>query len=177
MLWDLFRVFMKIGFVSFGGGYAMIPVIEREVVHRGWMSAQDFAHIISIAGMAPGPVATNTATIVGYRTAGIPGAFVSSLGTLLPSLIIILVICMFLYRVQQLHIFESAFYGLRPIITGLVIYAGIHYGEVNGLVAWNWKTAGALVIFALSLLALTKLRMHPLLVILASGALGIIFYA
>jgi chromate transporter len=178
LLWNLLWSFIKIGCVSFGGGYAMIPIIEREVLRNHWLTEQQFSHVVSIAGMAPGPVATNTATIVGYETAGIAGAFFAALGTLLPSLAIILAFCYFLQKVKQSNVFEAIFYGLRPIVTGLIIYAGIHFGEVNGMTpVWSWFIVLSVLLVVLSLVALMKFRVHPLLVILASGALGIIFFS
>ncbi|MDQ8737993.1 chromate transporter [Paenibacillus sp. LHD-38] len=86
MLWELFITFLKIGIVSFGGGYAVIPLIQYEVASRGWLESAEYQETISIAGMAPGPIATNSATLVGYKTAGLGGAIMSTLGMVIPSL-------------------------------------------------------------------------------------------
>mgnify|MGYP001355745963 FL=1 len=177
MLWQLFLTFAKIGFVSFGGGYAMIPVIEKDVVGNGWLTAQQFSQVVSLAGMTPGPSATNMATVIGYLTAGVPGAFVAVLGTLLPSLIIIIALCLFIARIRSTNVFESVFYGLRPVVAGLIIYAAIFFAGRNGLMpAANFEFLSALAIFAAALLCFGKFRMHPLLVILACGAVGMIIY-
>lgn len=167
-----------IGFVSFGGGYAMIPVIKEEVVyHHGWMSPQVFTDVIAVAGMSPGPIATNTSIFVGYQVAGLPGAIISAIGMTLPSLIIILVVASFFYKVYKNKLVKSAFYGLRPIITGLIFYAAITFAVENGLVSsFSWHTFSLLAIFAGSLFALIKLKTHPILVILVSGLVGIAFY-
>jgi chromate transporter len=178
MLWDLFLTFFMIGFVSFGGGYAMIPLIQEEVVTRHqWMSAQAFSDVIAVAGMSPGPIATNSAIFIGYEQMGISGAIISALGMILPSLMIILAVGAIFYKIQKSMMVKSAFYGLRSIITGLIVYAGILFAVNNGLVSSiSWHTVSLLVIFALSLLALVRYRIHPVYVILISGLVGAALY-
>lgn len=92
ILFELFWMFLLIGFVSFGGGYAMIPIIEIEVIKKGWMTTQEFTDVIAVAGMSPGPIATNSAIFVGYQVEGITGAIAAGLGMVIPSLL--LVICL-----------------------------------------------------------------------------------
>lgn len=178
MLWDLFLTFFKIGLVSFGGGYAMIPLIQEEVVVRhGWLTAQSFADVIAVAGMSPGPIATNSAIFIGYGQMGVPGAIVAAFGMVLPSLMIILAVGAVFYKLKDNMTIRSAFYGLRSIITGLIIYAAIVFAINNGLVATiSWHTASLLIIFALSLLALIRYRIHPVYVILVSGLVGVTLY-
>lgn len=178
MLLELFWSFLMIGFVSFGGGYTMVPVIEMEVNNHGWMTTQEFTDAIAIASMSPGPIATNSAIFVGYKAAGISGAFISALGMVLPSLIIIFIIAAFFYRFNQYRLVKSAFYGLRPIITGLIIYAAINFALSNKVLApISWNTLSLLLIFVLSLFALIRLKMNPIVVILISGIMGIFFYS
>lgn len=178
MLWDLFLTFFIIGFVSFGGGYAMIPLIQQEVVVKhGWMSVTEFTDVIAVAGMSPGPIATNSAIFIGYNQMGIAGAIVSAFGVTLPSLIIILAIGAIFYKLQQTMGFKSAFYGLRSIITGLIIYAALVFAINNGLIgSLSWHTISLLLIFVLSLFALIRYRLHPVYVILLSGLVGIAIY-
>lgn len=174
---ELFKTFFIIGLVSFGGGYAMIPIIELEVTEHDWMTLQEFTDIIAIAGMSPGPIATNSAIFVGYQTAGFFGAVVSAFGMILPSLLIILLISMFFNRANKHHTVQSAFYGLRPIIVGLIVYAAIKFALSNQLIGtFSTHTVSLLCIFALSLLALIKFRVHPAFVILSAGVVGIILY-
>ena len=136
----LFWTFLLIGAVSFGGGYAMIPVIEAEVSKHGWMTTQEFTDVIAVAGMSPGPIATNSAIFVGYHTASLPGAVAATIGMVLPSLAIILIIASFFFKFHQLPIVQSAFYGLRPIITGLIIYSAIHFALSNQLIGdWSYQ--------------------------------------
>lgn len=177
LLWQLFKTFFTIGLISFGGGYAMIPVIELEVTKNGWMSIQQFTDIIAIAGMSPGPIATNSAVFVGYQTAGLSGAIVSALGMVLPSLIIILIISMFFSKVNKNSNVQAAFYGLRPIIVGLIFYAAIKFAISNEIIGpISLRTLATLSIFALSLLALIKFRIHPAFVIISAGIVGVIFF-
>jgi chromate transporter len=178
MLWELFTTFFMIGFVSFGGGYAMIPLVQEEVVARhGWMTSQTFTDVIAVAGMSPGPIATNSAIFIGYEQLGVLGAAVSALGMVLPSLIIILAISGIFYKIQKSVMVKSAFYGLRSIITGLVVYAAVLFAVNNGLVAsFSWHTLSLILIFGLSLLALIRYRIHPVYVILLSGLVGIALY-
>jgi len=178
MLWELFLTFLYIGFISFGGGYAMIPVIEMEVSKHGWLTTQEFTDVIAIAGMSPGPIATNSAIVVGYKTAGWAGATASALGMVLPSLIIILVVASFFYRINQNRLVKSAFYGLRPIITGFIVYAALRFAvsnEVIGVI--SWYSLSLLVIFAASFFALVRFRVHPVFVISLAGMVGIFLYS
>lgn len=177
ILLKLFWTFLLIGSVSFGGGYAMIPVIEIEVSNNGWMTTQEFTDVIAIAGMSPGPIATNSAIFVGYQTAGILGAIFSALGMALPSLIIVLVISSFFQKINHHKLVKSSFYGLRPVITGLIIYAAISFAISNNLVgSLSWHTFSSFVIYLVALLCLVYLKMHPLLVIFISGIVGIIIF-
>ena len=173
MVWDLFITFLRIGFVSFGGGYAMIPVIDFEVTRHGWMTTKEFTEIIAVAGMSPGPIATNSAIIVGYKTAGLAGAIVSAIGMTLPTLILILAVSGIFFRYQNAKLVKSAFYGLRPIITGLIIYAAIRFAISNHIVgSLHWHTACLTGMSGLTLLALIKFKIHSIAVLAASGIAG-----
>jgi chromate transporter len=174
MLWQLFVTFLKIGFISFGGGYAMIPVIEHEVYARNWMQEKDFLDAVSVAGMSPGPIATNCATLIGYKTAGLSGAIAATLGMIIPSLIIIVLIAAFFYKIHRHKSIQSMFYGLRPIVTGLMVYAAIHFAEGSaGLHAGPWEAILTIAIVIFSVLGLLRFRMHPLVVMILAGTAGI----
>jgi chromate transporter len=178
MLWSLFITFLKIGFISFGGGYAMIPIIQQEVFAHAWLSQADFADAVALAGMAPGPIATNSATLVGYKTAGLMGAIVSTSGMVFPSLIVIILIAAFFYKVHHNKWITASFYGLRPIVTGLIIYSAIHFGfsgQSNNILTWH--TLATLLISTAAVFAILHYRMHPLTVILLSGFLGIAIFS
>ncbi|WP_342536354.1 chromate transporter [Sporosarcina sp. FSL K6-3508] len=174
---DLFRTFFMVGLISFGGGYAMIPVIEMEVTSHNWMTTQEFTDIIAIAGMSPGPIATNSAVFVGYHTAGLSGAIVSTAGMVLPSLIIILLVSIFFTKANKHPIVQSAFYGLRPIIVGLIIFAAIKFAISNQLIgSFSLHSLTLLAIFIVSFISLIKFRVHPALVIITAGIFGMFIY-
>lgn len=179
LIWEVFSTFFMIGLVSFGGGYAMITLIQDEVVGRhGWMTLQEFTDVIAVAGMSPGPIATNTAVFIGYAEFGLAGAAIAALGMSLPSLLIILVLGVVFYKVQKSHVVKSAFYGLRAIITGLIIYAAILFAGSSNLYAnLSWHTLSLVLVFAVSLLALIRFRVHPVYVILGSGLVGVVLYS
>ncbi|MFJ7469492.1 chromate transporter [Peribacillus frigoritolerans] len=178
-LWELFSTFFIIGFVSFGGGYAMIPVIESEVSQHGWMTTQEFTDIIAISGMSPGPVTANSAILVGYSTAGLAGAISSALGILLPAIIFVTVIATFFSKLNHYPVVQSMFYGLRPIVTSLIIFAAISLAFSNHMIApdFSWHTISLLLVFGLSLFALMRLRWHPAYVIILSGLVGVVLYS
>ncbi|PZD97470.1 chromate transporter [Paenibacillus sambharensis] len=176
MLWDLFLTFLKIGFVSFGGGYAVIPLIQHDVSVNRWLSPVEFQETISLAGMAPGPIATNSATLIGFKTAGYMGAILSTLGMILPSLLVVVLLTSIFIRLQHNKWLKSSFYGMRPIITGLIVYAAIHLGLLGTSEALSWKTTGTLAICAGSLYIMLRYKFHPFTVILLSGAAGIIIF-
>jgi|DewCreStandDraft_2_1066082.scaffolds.fasta_scaffold17072_2 chromate transporter len=179
LLLELFTTFLLIGFVSFGGGYAMIPLIQEEVVNRhAWMTTQEFSDVIAVAGMSPGPIATNSAIFIGYGEAGVIGAMVAAAGMVIPSLLIILVVGMVFYKVQKSKLVKSAFYGLRPIITGLIMYAAFIFAVNNELISsLSWHSLSLIGIYLASLAALIYFRIHPAYVILLSGLVGIAVYA
>ncbi|PMC38057.1 chromate transporter [Bacillus sp. UMB0899] len=178
MLLQLFILFFMIGTVSFGGGYAMLPVIEREVTGKGWITTTDFTDAVALAGMTPGSIASNSATIVGYKVAGIPGAIISSIAMSLPSLILILVIALFFYKLHSNKLVKSAFYGLRPIVTSLIMYAAIKLALSNGVISTSisWDMVSLLFIFGISLISLLYFRVHPVIVILCAGVIGTIIH-
>lgn len=179
MILDLFTTFFMIGLVSFGGGYAMLALIQEEVVGRhGWMTIQEYTDVIAVAGMSPGPIATNSAIFIGFSEYGVLGAIAAALGMILPSLIIILSIGAIFYKIQKSNLVKSAFYGLRAIITGLIIYAAILFaGSSNLYSSLSWNTVSLLIIYGASLLALIRFKIHPVYVILGSGLVGVAFYS
>jgi len=183
--------FIKIGLFSFGGGYAMIPLIQKEIEMHGWISPSEFVDIIAIAEMTPGPIAVNSATFVGYKTAGLFGSMVATIGVALPSLILILAVSGFFFKIQKKPINIMIFYGVRPVITGLIAAAGVFVAETAifkkdvSIEAFNYlfnKPAnffdfGGIVILVASLVALVKFKMHPILTIAGAGVAGVVIYS
>lgn len=179
LLWELFKTFFVIGFISFGGGYAIIPVIELEVIRHEWMTTQEFTDIIAVAAMSPGPIAANSAVLVGYSAAGVIGAITAFLGMVLPSLILVLIVAMFFQKLNHYRVVKSMFYGLRPIVTSLIIYAALKFALSNNVISMNisWHTLSLLLVFGLSLVALLRLHWHPVYVIVLSGLVGVVLYS
>lgn len=177
MLLKLFLFFLKIGFISFGGGYAVIPMIQYQMSSQAWLSDSEFQEVVTLASMAPGSIATNSATLIGFRIAGTAGAIASTVGIIMPSLIIIVLIAAFFYKYHNNQWVKAAFYGLRPIIVALITYAAIHLGLQAGKIsAPSWATMMTFVICAASVFALIKYKVHPFTVIIAAGIAGIILF-
>lgn len=120
MYWTLFLTFLKIGVGTIGGGYAMLPLIQREVVDRGWLSKEDFIDLFSVAQSLPGIFAVNISIFVGYKLKKNIGSIVCALGTILPSFLIILLIATFFTQVQDNEWVEKIFKGLRPAVVALI---------------------------------------------------------
>lgn len=124
MLMDMFKTFFKIGAFTFGGGFAMIPIIQKEIVdNKKWIGEEDFLDTISVAQSAPGPIAINSSIYVGYRIKGLKGALICTLGSVLPSFLIILVVARFFYGFGENKLVESIFSGIRPAVVGLIFSA------------------------------------------------------
>lgn len=120
MYWTLFLTFLKIGVGTIGGGYAMLPLIQREVVDRGWLSKEDFIDLFSVAQSLPGIFAVNISIFVGYKLKKNIGSIICALGTILPSFLIILLIATFFTQVQDNEWVEKVFKGLRPAVVALI---------------------------------------------------------
>lgn len=176
---ELFWTFLKIGAFTFGGGYAMIPLIQAEVGAHGWMSAEEVVNFVAVSESTPGPFAVNASTYVGMQTAGFAGAFCATLGVVLPSFIIILAMAGCLDRFRKSRIMSGCMSGLRPAVIGLIGAAAVSTGRtvffpdgisVTGLGSpVFWISA---VIFLAALVPALK-KVHPILIILVSAALGV----
>lgn len=183
----LFATFFKIGLFTIGGGYAMIPLIQAEVIKNQWISEQTLVNFIAIAESTPGPFAINIATFVGMETAGILGALMSTLGVITPSFVIILVIAKYFHTFKDNKYVKAGLAGLRPTVIGLMLSAGfgilisnLFYSldAVNGIATFfakhiNYK---GIVMFGLLFLLYKKFKLHPILLVVISAALGILLY-
>lgn len=133
---QLFYIFFKIGIFSFGGGLAMLPMVQEEVFKYNWLSEAEFLDIISISQVTPGPIVVNTATFVGHKLGGILGALSATSGVTFPSLIIILIVAAIFDRLKNNSYKEAFFRGVKPVTLALILYAGIIVGQptfVNGI--------------------------------------------
>lgn len=169
LIWKLFCIFFKIGAFTFGGGYAMIPLISREVADkRKWITEEEILDIIAIAESTPGPIAINSATFVGYRVAGFWGAAAATFGVVLPSFVVISLISFVLEKFQELRAVKYAFFGIRAGVLALLIKAlwSMYQKCPKGLVSY--------VLMALSFVVAAFSDISILYIILFCAAIGII---
>ena len=173
---NLFWTFFKIGLFTFGGGYAMIPLIRSEVTVHGWAETEDIINFIAVSESTPGPFAINMATFIGRTTGGIPGALCATLGVVLPSFIIILLVAGAYDKYKNNKLVNGAMTGLRPAVIGMIAAALITLGIEVILPKEGIGIASAVIsiaVFAvMTFLALKK--KNPIMIIMLSGAIGVI---
>ena len=168
-LLPLFLTFLKIGGFTFGGGYAMIPIIQREIVeNKKWITDDDILEIIAIAESTPGPIAINSATFVGYRVGGFPGALLATLGVVLPPFTIIFAISFVLRQFSELRAVKYAFWGIRAGVLALICKAlWTMYKKVDkGLIPY--------IIMAAAFIATAVFDINVLYVIIACAVFGLV---
>lgn len=164
---SLFSTFFKIGAFTFGGGFAMIPLIRRELVEaRHWLSEDEFLDVVGVAQCSPGPVAVNTAVFCGLKVLGVWGAVACVVGVTLPSLITLSVIAAVFQSFKSVEWIERVFKGIRPAVAGLIAHAAWSLGRRTV------RTRPVVVLFLAALAASLFLRMHPALAIVAGGVAG-----
>ena len=172
LLIKLFIAFFKIGTFSFGGGYAMLPFIQKEIVESNtWISMSEFTDIIGISQMTPGPVAINSATFVGYKVSGILGSIVATLGVITTSFVLITIINSLLSKFKESEVVKGALLGMRPVLIALVIYAFIDLAKESYI---DFKSI--IITLIIGVILLSK-KVHPILVIVIAAILGVFFYA
>lgn len=182
IIWNLFFTFIKIGLLSIGGGYAIIPLIQEQVVeHSKWLSQKTFTDIITISQMTPGPLAVNTSTFVGLQVGGIFGAMAATLGCVLSGVVISLTLYRLFQRYQKSAYVFEILNGLKAASLGLIISAAatilllafFNTSTPNLHSALDWFSLG---IFVAALFALRKWKTNPILTMVISGAVGLFFY-
>lgn len=184
---NLFLTFLKIGAFTFGGGYAMISLIRDECLAQGWLLESELLNYIAVAESTPGPIAINMATFVGSSTGGILGALVATLGVVLPSMIIILLIAAIFTRFSQYPAVKAVLGGIRPVIVALITGTGITMLQslifgIKGLDSTPVVDLRGLIILALVAaisFGYTKIRkktLSPICLIIFSGVLGVLLY-
>lgn len=169
MLMELFLTFAKVGVMTFGGGYAMLPILQREVVeNKGWASEEDLTDYFAIGQCTPGVIAVNTATFVGQKQRGTIGGIVATLGVVFPSLIIITVLAGVIGTVSHLQVVQDAFAGVRVCVSVLILNAVKKLWKKSVIDRWT------LGIFAVALLGSLLLDLSPVVFVLLAGVLGIV---
>ena len=170
LLSDLFLTFAKIGAFTFGGGYAMIPLIQREVVdQKKWISNEDILDVIAIAESTPGPIAINSATFIGKKVAGTEGAVAATSGVVLPSFLIIIAVSFVLEAFQHIKAVRYAFWGIRTGVLALILKALWSMFSVCN------KNGVSYAVMALAFLLVSVLKLSVILVIVICALLGILY--
>jgi len=183
---QIFVSFFQIGLFSIGGGYAALPLIENQVIDvHNWLSLADFADLITISQMTPGPIALNAATFVGTRVGGLLGAIVATVGCITPSCIIVLTLAYFYYKYKNISTIQGVLKGLRPAVVSLIASAGISIlslalFKTEGVTITNMNLSDinfvSVILVALGLFFLRKFKANPIHVMILSGIIGLIVY-
>lgn len=183
---QLFYTFFKIGLFGFGGGYAMISMIQGEVVTRyEWLSSNEFTDIIAISQMTPGPIGINSATYVGYsavvnagysHAVGILGSTIATVSVVLPSFILMVLISKFFLKYQKHPIIASVFEGLRPGIVGLLAAAALVLMNRENFGTYNWQILTSIILFAGTFIASYRYKVNPILLIVICGIIGYVTF-
>lgn len=167
---DLFLAFMKIGAFTFGGGYSMIPLIQKEIVeNKKWITDDDLLEIIAIAESTPGPIAINAATFIGYRVVGFWGSFFATFGVVLPSFIIILLVSFVLRQFYEIRAVRYAFFGIRAGVLALILKS------IWTMFKKTPKKIISCILMAAAFLAVAVFKIHVLIVIGCCAAIGLIY--
>lgn len=162
----IFVSFFKIGLFTFGGGYAMLPLIEQELIaKRGWIEHKEFIDLLTLAQSVPGPIAVNTSVFVGYKMRGFPGAVAALLGSVLPSFVIILVIAILFADIRHNPVVDAAFKGMRPAVVALIVVPV--FSLARGM---HWSM---FAVIAAAALAVWRLEWSPIWMLIAAALLGI----
>lgn len=165
---ELFGSFFKIGLFTFGGGYAMVPLIEAEVIERKkWLPQSEFLDLLTLAQSSPGPIAINTSVFIGYKVRGIRGAAASALGAVMPSFLTILTIAVFFAEVRHNAVVDAAFKGMRPAVVALIV--------VPTLSLARGMHPALIGVVILSALAVWWFGFSPIYLLVAGAAAGILW--
>lgn len=187
LLLDLFLTFLKIGAVSFGGGYAMIPMLTDEVIAHGWLTETELLNFIAVSESTPGPIAVNMATFIGSAKGGFLGALFATVGVVLPAFIIILIVASIVKGLLKYAGVKGFLSGVRPVVVGLIIATGallfltvvLGYTKVGAPLSFDYKSLIIFGIVALTYIVykiLRKKTLSPIILIIFSALLGLLFY-
>ena len=171
--WQLWWVYLKIGIFGFGGGYAMLSLIQYEVVDKHhWLSLQEFTDVVAISQMTPGPIGINSATYIGYTVTGnVWGSIIATVAVCLPSFLLVLLISYFFARFRNNKYVAAAFTGLRPMTVGLIAAAALLLMNHENFIDYK-----SVLIFLAAFFLTWKYKLHPILMICLSGIAGLILY-
>ena len=183
ILWQLCYCFARIGSFAIGGGYVILPLLMEEAIDQKWMTQKQFVDMLAVSQITPGPIAINMATYVGYHKGGVLGSLVASFSVVLPSFTLLMILAICFYHFYETQFSKSIFLGLRPMVTGLVAAAATQIGLIailnvdtiyapNLFASFSWKAA---VIMVAAIAAIWRWNLHPIILVAAAGAAGMIF--
>lgn len=168
-LLNIFLIFFRMGAFTFGGGYAMLPIIQEEIVHkRNWVTDNEVIDYYAIGQCTPGIIAINTATFIGYKRKGIIGSIIATLGLVTPSLIIISVISKFFKQFQEYEIVQHAFNGIQVVVVALITITVIN------MYKQSVKDNYGIILFLLAFIIIGFLKLSPIIIVLSSAMVGIL---
>lgn len=171
LLLNVLLTFTKIGAFSFGGGYAVLALIQQEVVERnGWIPAEDFVNIVAIAEMTPGPIAVNSSTFVGFNLFGIPGGIAATICVILIPFILSLLTAVYFNKFKENKMVKNALKGIRPVVIGLIGAACFNIGKIS------FTSVYSLCFCLVAFFLVYKVKINPIAVLLICGALGAVTY-
>ena len=175
---QLFWAYLKIGIFGFGGGYAMLSMIQFEIVdHYGWMTVEEFADMVALSQMTPGPVSINIATYIGYTVGGIFGSLVATAAIVLPSLLMLYLVLKFLFKHKDNYIVKTMLASMKPVIAGLIFVAALQLMNANNFVDFGLHGSNfSVIICAVTFIAVFFTKINPILLIIASGLVGYFVY-
>ena len=180
-LWEIVWAFLQIGIVSFGGGYASVSLVEKQIVTiRHWMTYQEFADIVTIDELTPGPVAINAATFVGIRMGGVPGAIAATVGTILPSCVITLRLAFLYKKYRDLSLVNGAVSGLRNMVVALIasttLSIVLNAFFADRVLAISAIDPVAIILCCIAFYIIRKYHINPILLMLGCGLMGLLIY-
>lgn len=192
----IFLLFFKLSLLSFGGGYVLIPIMLESLEEQNLATTAEVTDLVALAGMSPGPVAVNAAVAVGFKIAGFPGAAAAFLGIAAPCIILVILASMFFFSFYKKKTVQNAMYGLRPVVTGIILFAAFNMAIRNGIIAKSMETLEttivkgfymgtsntpffeikSLLISITTFLLLVFTKVHPIVIIICAGIAGIMLF-
>ncbi|MBO4567475.1 MAG: chromate transporter [Bacteroidales bacterium] len=175
---QLFWAYLKIGIFGFGGGYAMLSMIEFEVVdHYGWMSIEEFSDMVALSQMTPGPVSINIATFIGYTVGGFWGSMVATAAIVMPSLLLLVFVLRFLFKNKENYIVKTTLSSMKPVIAGLIFVAALMMMNPETFADFGLHGSNiSVIICAVTFAGVFWAKINPILLIIASGLVGYLVY-
>lgn len=186
ILLEIFWSFFQIGLFSIGGGYAALPLIEHQVLEiHNWLTLEEFADLLTISQMTPGPIALNASTFVGTKVAGLSGAIIATVGCVTPSCIIVLILSYFYFKYKNLSAIQGVLKGLRPAVVSLIASAGLSIlllaiFKSEDVTIWSMKAGDvnyiSALLVAIGVFVLRKYKFDPIKVMIITGIIGVFIY-